>query len=337
MQRRAVRIAEDRLLALRLRIHPAAFGEVEVEEPLPRRGPQPLPHGVETAELRHKRVVVPGDLGVGRHLHVAPPVGRAVIQPRLRPPGHERLLQERDVLDEADVPVLARAGLLLRRAFLAGDIAALPLARFHVPEDRMPGAQIDLVPVAVRAPLLRRHAEPLAALRERFTPPEAVLVDDHVLLEAGDVGHVPVGVREIRDGILLALLGHLEAVLVELELERLAVRTRIQADPSVGVDVVEPQVVHVVSVRHHKAVDAAAAEERPTQVGCVGLARSPRPPAGHAPFGVCFGRAEAQPLVVAERLDLRDVRPGLRGQPGQRVRLRFDLRGRQPGARKREQ
>ncbi len=104
--------------------------------------------------------------------------------------------------------------------------------------------------------------------------------------------------------------------------EGLRVHSGVEADPGVCVDVVEPEVVHAVAIGLDVGVDAFAEEEGSAQVRCEDQGFcTPRTAPCLAPFRICGGDAEIQPLVVAHRFDLLDVRTGLAGQFGERPLL----------------
>src|SRR6185437_195739 len=132
----------------------------------------------------------------------------------------------------------------------------------------------------------------------------------------------------------LPVLVDQQSVVVDLEFlvfdalgESLGVRTGVEAEPAMRVDVVEPQIVHGMAIRLDEAVDAFAEEECAAQVGSVDQRfRAPGPAARQTPFRIGGGNAQIQPLVVVQRLDLVEVRARLGGEHGQRS-LTLDLLG----------
>src|SRR5262245_8170961 len=90
----------------------------------------------------------------------------------------------------------------------------------------------------------------------------------------------------LGDRDALAVAGRFEPVLVDDQVEYFRVGAGVTADPTMSVDLVEPQVVHVPAVRLGVAVDALALEERAAQLRGDRHDRAPAPPACPAPVRV---------------------------------------------------
>ena len=139
--------------------------------------------------------------------------------------------------------------------------------------------------------------------------------------------------RVDRDG--LPVLVAQQPVVVDQEFlvldtlrEGLRVRAGMEAQPGVGVNVVEPQVVHAVAIGLDIAVNAFAEEEGTAQVWSKDQGfGTPRTAPCLAPLRVRGGGAEIHPLVVAQRLDFVEMRSGLAGHFSQRPFFRRVLAG----------
>src|SRR5262249_40400314 len=106
----------------------------------------------------------------------------------------------------------------------------------------------------------------------------------------------------------------LETIRGQVEPQGSGVGTGVAADPAMAVDIVQPEIIHIMAIRLGVAVHALAEKEGAAQLRCQRHGRAPGAAARPAPFWVPGRRPELGPGVVAERLDLRDVRAGLTRQ-----------------------